>query len=101
MTTTQQAHPARAAARTFVQSWLPQIAVGLVLVPLVVGAVTDTAAEYGILLPDWLGLALAGVVTGCAALSALLARLMAIPGVDAFLERFRLGSAPRRVSRSE
>lgn len=94
--TTQQQHPLRAAARTFVQSWLPQILAALILVPLVVEAITQTATEYGIPLPGWLGLALAGVVTACAAGSALLARLMAIPAVDAWLRHVGMSSAPAR-----
>ena len=94
--TTQQQHPVRAAARTFVQSVLPQILVALVLTPLVVEAITATASDYGINLPSWLGLALAGVVTACAAGSALLARLMAIPAVDAWLRHIGMSSAPAR-----
>lgn len=93
-TTTQQEHPLRAAVRTFLQSWLPQIVSAVVIIPLVIQAIVDEAAKHGIVLPSWLSLALIGIVTACAFVSAIIARIMAIPGVDKFLERFRLGSAP-------
>ena len=104
--TTQQQHPLRAAVRTFFQSWLPQLLAALVVIPLIIEAVVDEVNKHGVILPDWLGLAFAGILTACAITSAILARIMAIPAVDRLLERvLLLGSAPnaagRHVSPSE
>lgn len=92
--TTQQQHPARAAARTFVQTWLPQLLTALVVIPAIVQIVVDEVNKHGVVLPDWLGLALAGVLTVCALVSAALARIMAIPAVDAWLRHVGMSSAP-------
>lgn len=90
-TTTQQEHPLRAAVRTFVQVWIPGMLTALVVIPAVAQAILD---EFGEALPDRFRLILVGVVTGAAAVSAVLARIMAIPAVDRLVERVRLGSAP-------
>ena len=93
MTTTQQEHPLRAALRTFVQVWLA----ALVVIPEVVQIIVE---ETGEALPDNLRLILAGIVTACAVVSAILARIMAIPAVDGLLERvLSLGSAPTAAGR--
>lgn len=92
--TTQQQYPARAAVRTFLQTWLPQLLIALVVIPSVVQIIVDEANKHGVVLPDWLGLALAGILTGCALVSAVLARIMAIPAVDAWLKNFRISSSP-------
>jgi len=91
----QSAFPTRATARTFVQAWLPQVLTALVVIPAVVQIVLDEVERNGIVLPPWLGLLLAGVLTVCAAVSAVLARIMAIPAVDAWLRRIRLSSTPK------
>lgn len=101
--TTQQQHPLRTAVRTFFQSWLPGLAVALLVVPEVVGIIME---ESGDALPENLRLVLAGIATAAAVVSAILARIMAIPAVDRLLERvLLLGSAPnaagRHVSPSE
>lgn len=99
-TTTQQLHPIRAALRTFLQSWLPGLVIALVVIPDVVQIILDEVNKNGVVLPDWLGLALAGIVTACAVVSAVLARIMAIPAVDRVLERLlSLGSAPEPAPR--
>jgi hypothetical protein len=92
MSTTQQEHPVRAALRTFVQVWIPSLAVALVVIPEVVRIIVE---ETGDALPENLRLILAGIVTAAAVVSAILARIMAIPAVDRVLERvLSLGSAP-------
>jgi hypothetical protein len=97
MSTTQQEHPLRAAMRTFVQVWLPGLAVALVVIPEIVRIVQE---EAGAALPENLRLILAGVATAAAVVSAILARIMAIPAVDALLERIlSLGSAPSAAPR--
>lgn len=95
--TTQQQHPLRAAVRTFVQVWLPGLAVALLVVPEVVGIIME---ESGDALPENLRLVLAGIATAAAVVSAILARIMAIPAVDRLLERvLLLGSAPNAAGR--
>jgi hypothetical protein len=97
MTTTQQEHPLRAALRTSVQVWLPGLVAALVVIPEVVQIIVE---ETGEALPDNLRLILAGIVTACAVVSAILARIMAIPAVDGLLERvLSLGSAPTAAGR--
>lgn len=91
----QSAFPARATVRTFVQSWLPQVLTALLVIPAVVQIILDEVARHGVELPSWLGLVLAGILTACAIVSAVLARIMAIPAVDAALRRFGLSSTPR------
>jgi hypothetical protein len=92
--TTQQQYPARATARTFLQTWIPQLLTALLVIPAVVQIIVDEVNKHGVVLPDWLGLALAGILTGCALISAVLARIMAIPAVDAWLKTFRISSSP-------
>src|SRR5690606_20171571 len=93
MSTTQQEHPVRAALRTFLQVWLPGLAAALVVIPEVVQIIVE---ETGDAMPENLRLVLAGIVTACAVVSAILARIMAIPAVDRLLERLlSLGSAPQ------
>lgn len=91
MASTQQQYPARASWRTAVQTGISVlVTLGLVL-PLVVQIISD---EVGYLLPKaWLGwlVAIAGAV---ASVAAALARIMAIPAVDAALRRFGLSSTP-------
>lgn len=91
----QSAFPTRATVRTFVQSWLPQVLTALVVIPAVVQIILDEVAKRGVVLPDWLGLVLAGILTLCAIVSAVLARIMAIPAVDAWLRRIGLSSTPK------
>lgn len=93
MATTQQEHPVRAALRTFLQVWLPGLLAALVVIPEVVQIIVE---ETGDAMPENLRLVLAGIVTACAVVSAILARVMAIPAVDRLLERLlSLGSAPQ------
>lgn len=89
--TTQQQHPARAALRTFLQ-----VLVGLPSFLLILAAILTAVAqgEFAQYLPEGWGGWLLGVSTGAAALSATLARIMAIPGVDRWLKRLGLSSDP-------
>ncbi|GAA4762721.1 hypothetical protein [Microbacterium gilvum] len=77
--------------RTVVQVILGAVAVLGIFVavaPQVLAAIAD------VLPASWVAWA-AGVITSLAAVSAALARVMAIPAVDAWLKRIGLGSAPR------
>ncbi len=86
--TTQQSHPWRAAARTAAQVLL---AVPAVLAT--VAAVLVVIGESDALPAAWAAWA-AGAAVTVSALAGLLARIMAIPAVDAWLSRLRLSSAP-------
>jgi hypothetical protein len=87
-TTTQQQHPLRAAARTFIAVILPSLLTALLVLPEVIDAVLDVP------LPDGLRVWLVGAAGVLASVSAVVTRIMAIPAVDAFLDRLRLSSAP-------
>lgn len=90
---TQVQQPGRAAARTFWQSFIPGL-IGLVLLlPEVLGII---AGELGEVLPPSLRAWLLGAVTLASGVAAALAKIMAIPTVNRWLEHFRLsaGIAP-------
>ncbi|MCL2089834.1 MAG: hypothetical protein FWH11_01180 [Micrococcales bacterium] len=87
--TPQQTHPWRAAARTAAQVL---VAVPAVLTTLAL--VGDLVARDDLLPAGW-GAWLAAAAVTCSALAGLLARVMAVPAVDAWLDRaLHLGSAP-------
>lgn len=90
-TTTQQQHPAKAAVRTAVQGFLGTLAtLGLVL-PIAASIISTDLEQY--LPPGW-GAWLIAVAAFVAALAGAVARIMAIPGVDAALKRLGLSSGP-------
>ncbi len=93
-TSTQQAHPVRASWRTAAQTVISVVLVLGVVAPLVAAILHDELGEY---LPDaWLAwVVAAGAVL--AAVAAALARIMAIPAVDAWLRHLGLSSTPRVV----
>lgn len=98
-TSTQNAYPGRTALRTAAQSFLSTVTVLGVVVPTVAAIVDD---ELGDWIPEaWIVwfLSASGVV---AALTATMARIMAIPAVDAWLRSIGLSSspAPRAADRS-
>lgn len=77
MATTQVAHPWRATLRTAVAA-----AVGLF--PLLNGILAtcmDWLTEYTPIIPEWLYLALNGTLVAAIALTALVTRVLAVPGV--------------------
>lgn len=80
----QVRHAGRSATRTFVQTIIPAIITLGVVVPLIVDAVVDQTGE--ILSPKVRGILLA-VSAGVAGAAALVARIMAIPAVEAFLRK--------------
>ena len=93
-TSTQQAHPVRASRRTAAQTVISVVLVLGVVAPLVAAILHDELGEY---LPDaWLAwVVAAGAVL--AAVAAALARIMAIPAVDAWLRHLGLSSTPTFV----
>jgi hypothetical protein len=90
--TTQQAVPSRATWRTVVQTVVSAVLVLGIILPIVVGIIDEELGGY---LPDGWVAWLYGAAALVAAIAGALARIMAIPAVDAFLERvLHLGSAP-------
>lgn len=76
--TTQAANPNRAALRTALQTAIPAFLGLLVILPPIIQTIVDGFGQH---LPDSFRLWLAGAAAGITALSATLARVMAIPGV--------------------
>lgn len=77
-TTTQAANPGRATLRTAVQVGIPAFLGLLVILPLIIQEIVDGFGQH---LPDGLRLWLAGLAAVITAMSAVLARISAIPGV--------------------
>lgn len=83
----QTEHPWRATARTLIQSLLGAVLTIVGILVLTPGAMDELAAalgEVGIVIPAVL-----------VALPPVIARIMAIPGIEAALRRIGLGAAPR------
>jgi hypothetical protein len=91
MSSTQQLYPGRASWRTAVQSALGVILTLGVVLPVVVSVIGDGMDAY---LPDAWRAWLVGAAAFVAALSATLARVMAIPAVDGWLRSLGLSSTP-------
>lgn len=91
---TQTEHPARTAVRTFIQAWIPGIIAGLVVVPEIVRIVLDEFTRSNVEPPEQLRLILVAIATGAALVSAVIARVMAIPDVERALRKLGLGAAP-------
>ncbi|SMY01018.1 hypothetical protein BSP239C_03169 [Brevibacterium sp. 239c] len=94
-TSTQVQHPNRASVRTFIQTLIPALVLVFVAVPPFVDIVLDEVGKAGVELPEWLYLALTGASVACALVAAIVARVMAIPGVEKVLERFGVGTTPK------
>lgn len=83
----QTEHPWRATARTLIQSILGAALTIVGVLILVPGAMDELAAALGDL-----GIAVPAVLI---ALPPVIARIMAIPGIEAALRQIGLGAAPR------
>lgn len=90
----QTEHPWRAALRTFIQTFIPAAALFTLAVPPVVDIILDEVGKAGLELPGWAYAALTGLSVGTALIAAIVARIMAIPGVEAALRKISLGAAP-------
>lgn len=90
---TQVQQPGRAAMRTFWQSFIPGVIGVVLLLPEVLRII---AGELGDVLPPNLRVWLLGAVTVVSGIASALAKIMAIPKVNRWLEHFRLsaGVAP-------
>lgn len=89
--TTQQAHPGRASWRTAVQSAIGTLLTLGVVLPIIVAVFNDQLKDY---LPDAWEAWLVSAAVFVAALSATVARIMAIPAVDRWLKKIGLSSSP-------
>lgn len=94
-TSTQVQHPNRASVRTFIQTLIPALAVLVVAVPPFVDIVLDEVGKAGVEMPEWAFAALTGASVACALVAAIVARVMAIPGVEKMLERIGIGTEPK------
>lgn len=92
-TSTQAANPNRAALRTALQTAIPAFLGLLVIVPQIIQEVVDGFGQH---MPDGLRLWLAGAAVAITALSATIARVMAIPGVIAWTRAYLPWLAPDR-----
>lgn len=90
----QTEHPWRATLRTFVQALIPSLAGFVLVVPAIVSVVVDEFARAEVVLPGWAYTGLVGLSVACALVAAIVARIMAIPGVEASLRTVGLGAAP-------
>lgn len=94
-TPTQVQHPTKASVRTFIQTLIPSVVLFVVVVPPFVDIVLDEVGKAGVTLPGWAYAALTGASVVCALVAAIVARVMAIPGVESGLERIGIGAKPQ------
>jgi len=92
---TQVAHPTNAAVRTALQSVAGVVLTAAsVIATLAILAPQFLVAVQDILPPEWAAYA-AGAVAFIGTLSGVVARLMAIPGVNEWLTQIKLGATPK------
>jgi hypothetical protein len=83
--------PARAAVRTALQTGIPAVLGLLVILPLIIN---EVLAGIGEQMPAGLYAWLAAAAAALTAASAMIARIMAIPGVIAFTRKYFAWAAP-------
>lgn len=81
---TQVQHPARAVARTIVAAVFGL----LVLSPAITPGLVDWAHENAGILPEWVTPVVVGVNAAVVAVAALVTRVLAVPGVDDWIQRY-------------
>lgn len=91
--TTQTDYPWKATLRTLVQVGIPAFVTLVGILPLIIQIILE---ELGEQMPDGLRLWLVGAAALLTAVATALARIMAIPTVNAFLTRWGLGAAPKQ-----
>lgn len=99
-TATQIAHPWRATARTILATALAVILTAATIVPGILPIVIEELAKQGLTLPDAVGRATQLVVAICLALTGIITRVMAVPGVDRLLGYIGLSAAPTAARRA-
>ena len=90
---TQTAYPWKASLRTLVQVGIPAFVTLVGVLPLIIQIILEEVGEQ---MPDGLRLWLVGAATLLTAVATALARIMAIPAVNAFLTRWGLGATPKQ-----
>ena len=97
-TTPEIWYPAKRVVRTIVQALI-------ILIPLANGVALAAAGylqeQTHLAVPGWVFLALNGVVAVTALVMGLVARVMAVPGVNDWLTRIGLGSVPASAIRAD
>lgn len=92
---TQEEHPNKASVRTFVQTVIGAAIVIVPIVPVVVNIILDEFGKAGVEPPGWLFAALSGIAVGAGLIAAIVARIMAVPGVNDFLKKIGLAPKPK------
>jgi len=92
----QVVHPWRAAFRTFVQVFVPAVMLVLTVGPAVLQIIAE---QFRGLVPDGFITWLLGASVFLATLAATVARIMAIPQVNALLERIKLGAGAATLTK--
>lgn len=83
---TQERNPASAVARTILAA-----VVGLFpLLNLILAAAIEALEPYRVHLPGWVFLGLNGALIAATALAALVTRVLAVPGVNDWLRKYRI-----------
>lgn len=92
---TQEEHPNKASVRTFVQTVVAAAVIVIPLVPVVVNIILDEFGKAGVEPPGWLFAALSGIAVAAGLVAAIVARIMAIPGVNGLLAKIGLAPEPK------
>lgn len=92
---TQEAHPNKASVRTFVQTVVAAAVIIIPIVPVVVNIILDEFGKAGVEAPGWLFAALSGIAVAAGLIAAIVARIMAIPGVNDLLAKIGLSPKPK------
>ena len=92
---TQEAHPNKASVRTFVQTVVAAAVIIIPIVPVVVNIILDEFGKAGVEPPGWLFAALSGIAVAAGLIAAIVARIMAIPGVNGVLQKIGLAPEPK------
>lgn len=88
---------AKRVVRTIAQALVVLVPIVNLIALAVVGYLTEQA---DVTVPSWLFAALNGIIVATALLMGLVARIMAVPGVNTWLVKFGLGSVPREAVES-
>lgn len=89
---TQTEHPNRATVRSFVQAWFVPTVLILLAAPTLFETAFTVVEENGGQVPPELVAAAAGITTTIAVISAVVTKIMAIPGVESALRKSKLFS---------
>lgn len=97
---TQVAHPWRATVRTLFAAAVGAILTVALIVPAVWPIVVEELARQGLALPEQVTRVAGLVVAIAAALTAIVTRVMALPGIDRLLGAIGLSAAPSDARRA-